>query len=341
MKSITIAADMYGCPNRCRHCWLSHMPNRKMEDGSDQWIVDCFRPFFEKIEFFSWLREPDYCDDYKYRWERDKRLSINTVPRRFELGSFWRLVRDPEYVRFLKEVGVSCVQLTLFGLQETTDRYIGRKGAFDELLKATEILIENEIRPRWQTFINQENKDEIVELLNLSETMKLKERVEAFGGTFKFFVHAGSCDGENRNLYPIRINNGEVPDVLIPYFLNYEENYSERELCEKLKNDHSSIILHNDKELVIYVANDYDLFFNFTHMKKEWKIGNLKTEPTEELVRSILDEDTPALRIARSISVGELVSKYGHFDSNKLFEVDDYKMHLLNSHLEKMAETEG
>lgn len=52
MKSITIAADMYGCPNRCRHCWLSHMPNRKMEDGADQWIVDRFRLYFEKIEFF-------------------------------------------------------------------------------------------------------------------------------------------------------------------------------------------------------------------------------------------------------------------------------------------------
>ena len=245
MKSITIAVDMYGCPNRCRHCWLSHMPNRKMEDGADQWIVDRFRPYFEKIEFFSWIREPDYCNDYRSRWERDKQLSVNTIPRRFELGSFWRIVRDPEYVRFLKEVGVNCVQLTLFGLQDTTDRYIGRKGAFNELLKATEILIDNEISPRWQTFINQENKNEIVELLRLSETMKLKERVEAFGGIFKFFVNVGSCDGENRKLYPTRITEGEAPDILIPYFLNYEDNYSEKELCDKLKDDESSMVPHN------------------------------------------------------------------------------------------------
>ena len=337
MKSVTIAADMYGCPNRCRHCWLSHMPNRKMEDGADQWIVDSFRPFFEKIEFFSWLREPDYCDDYKARWERDKQLSVNTVPRRFELASFWRIVRDPEYVRFLKEVGVKCVQLTLFGLRETTDRYIGRRGAFDELLRATEILVENGISPRWQAFINQENKDEIAELPGLSENMKLKERAEAFGGTFRFFVHAGSCDGENRKLYPIRINKGEVPEVLIPYFLNYGDNYSEKELCEKLKNDNSPKVPHNEKDIVIYVANDYDLFFNFTHMKKEWKIGNLKAEPTEELIRRILDEDIPALRTARGISVGELVSIYGNFDSYRLFEEDDYKMRLLNLHLEKKS----
>lgn len=340
MKSIAIAADMYGCPNRCRHCWLSHMPNRKMEDGADQWIVDSFKPFFEQIEFYSWLREPDYCDDYRARWERDKQLSVSTIPQRFELGSFWRLVRDPEYVRFLKELGVRCVQLTFFGLRETTDRYIGRKGAFDELLRATELLIENEISPRWQAFINRENKDEIVELLRLSESLKLKERVEAFGSSFRFFVHAGSCEGENRKLYPIRINKGEIPAVLIPYYLNYAENYAEKELCEKLRHDSLPMVPHNDQNPVIYVANDYDLFFNFTHMRKEWRIGNLKEDPIEELVRRIRTEDIPALKIARSITVAELVSRYGNPESNRLFEEQDYKIFLLNSHLEKLSESE-
>ena len=74
MKSITIAADMFGCPNRCRHCWLSHMPNVKMEDGADKWIVDSFKPYFDKIEFFSWLREPDFCDNYRELDEIDKTI---------------------------------------------------------------------------------------------------------------------------------------------------------------------------------------------------------------------------------------------------------------------------
>ena len=78
-------------------------------------------------------------------------LSVNAVPPRFELGSFWRLVRDPDYAGFLKEVGVNCVQRTFFGMEETTDRYVGRKGVF------------------------------------------------------RFFVYPGTCDGENRKLYPSRI----------------------------------------------------------------------------------------------------------------------------------------
>ena len=341
MKSLTLAVDLFGCPNRCLHCWLSHMPNRKMEDGADQWILDCFKPYFEKIEFFSWLREPDFCPDYRERWERDKQLSVNTVPRRFELGSFWRLARDPEYVLFLKKVGVKCVQRTLFGLKEKTDRYVGRKGAFEEILKATEVLIEHEISPRWQAFLNEENKDEIVALLGLVEELGLKERVEAFGGTFKFFVHAGSCDGENRRLYPIRIQKGHVPEELIPYFWDYAQNRAEKELCEKLKDDETCMVPHNDGEITVYVANDYDLFFNFTHMQKEWRIGNLKEDPMEELVRRILAEDIPALQRARGITVGELVSKYGNPESERLFEEEDYKMYLLNSYLSGADEEKG
>ena len=50
-KLLSLVVDMHGCPNRCRHCWLGHMPNIKMENGADQWIVDCFKPYFEKIGY--------------------------------------------------------------------------------------------------------------------------------------------------------------------------------------------------------------------------------------------------------------------------------------------------
>ena len=333
MPPLTIAVDLFGCPNRCKHCWLSHMPNRPMEEGADAWIVDQFKPYFDEIEFYSWLREPDYCDDYRARWERDKALCVNCVPERFELGSFWRLVRDPAYAPFLKEVGVECVQLTFFGLEDTTDRYIGRKGAFRELLQATEILIEHGIRPRWQTFINEENKDELVQLKALADTLGIPERTAKLGGEFKFFVHPGSCDGENRKLYPIRIQKDHIPEALIPYVLDYDETLSETELCEQLRDDDTCFVPHNEDRIVLYVSNTYDLFFNFTHMKPEWKIGNLKTDPTCELVRRVKEEDIPALNTARNITIGELVRRYGDPESLKAFEKEDYLMYLLNEHV--------
>ena len=334
---LNLAVDMYGCPNRCLHCWLSHMPNRIMEPGADEWIVRLFKPYFDRISFYSWIREPDFCPDYRERWERDKMLSVNAVPARFELASFWRLARDPEYAGFLKKLGINCVQLTFFGMEETTDRYTGRKGAFRELLKATEILLAHEISPRWQAFINEENKDELAELLRLSEESGLSRRCEAFGGAFRFFVHSGSCDGENRKLYPVRIIKEHIPEALIPYFLNYEQLHPEREWCEKWKDAPSHVVPHNSDSIVLYVANNYDLFFNFTHMRPEWKIGNLKTDPTEELIRRVMEEDIPALRAARTTTLGELVTRYGDPYSAKAFEKEDYQIYLLNTHLEQQT----
>ena len=47
-----------------------------MEEGADEWIVSRFRPYFDKITFFSWLREPyhseipvEYVPWTKYRDE--------------------------------------------------------------------------------------------------------------------------------------------------------------------------------------------------------------------------------------------------------------------------------
>lgn len=333
-KPLSLVVDMFGCPNRCKHCWIGHMPNRKMDEDSDIWIVDFFKPYFKNIEYYSWLREPDYCDDYRQRWERDKRISVGTQPQRFELASFWRIVRDPQYVKFLKEVGVKKVQLTFFGTEEMTDKYVGRKGAFNELIKASEILLENKIAPRWQAFINEENKNDIINLLRLADIMKLKEKCNEFGSEFKFIVHSGSCDGENRKLYGIRINKENIPSELLPYYLNYDNVLSEQECCRLLKNDSSRVVYHNSDRIVLNISNTYDIYFNFTHMTDVWRIGNLKNDDPDEIVRRIISEDIPALALARNISVGELTQKYGDFRSQKVFFIDDYKTYLLNAYLE-------
>ena len=337
MANLTLAVDLYGCPNRCRHCWLGHMPNRAMEDGADERIVAAFQPHFDSIAFYSWVREPDFCQDYRERWERDKALSVNAQPVRFELASFWRLARDEQYAPFLRDVGVRCVQLTFFGMEETTDRYIGRKGAFRELLRATDILLENGIAPRWQAFINEENRFEIVRLQEYARSMRLEERCRAAGGQFRFFTHEGSCDGENRRLYDIRIRKEHIPGELISVYHGYDSLLSEEECCALLANESEPFVYHNEGDIVLYIANDYGVYFNFTHMTPEWRVGDLRTDPPAELARRVLEEDTPALRLARQMPLRDLARRYGDPTSRRAFGLGDYKEYLLNRFLEERA----
>lgn len=321
-KSLCVCLDMYGCPNRCKHCWLGELPNNKLDDDSSNYIVNLFKPYFKDITFYSWLREPDFCSNYEERWINDNLLS-SIKPERFELASFYKLVRDPKYVKWLKSVGTKKVQLTFFGLEKTTDEFVGRKGAYQELLKASEILKENAIEPRWQIFIYETNKEEVVELLKLAKQKDIKE----------ILVHEGTCDGNNRKLYNIRINKSEIPDEVKEYFLDYQNILSEKECIEILKNDKTHYVPHNEDEIVLYMTSDLNVYFNFTNPSPTWKIGNIKDDNIDEIVRRAVEEDIPALNIARKITIEELVSKYGDNSSDRVFSLDDYKIYLLNNYL--------
>lgn len=329
IRKLNLVTDLYGCPNRCMHCWLGHMPNRKMEEDADLFIMDYFTPYAEKIAFYSWLREPDFCDNYAERWKRDLSISKNAVPERFELASFWRIVRDEAYISFLKSAGVNKVQLTFFGLEETQDRYIGRKGAFKELLKASELLKENGIVPRWQCFINEENKDEIIEIYHKAQ--KIREKCPKL----EFFVHEGTCDGENRKLYPIRIRKRNIPAELIPVYLRYDEVLTERECCEILQKDISVPKLPITDEITLNISNTYNVYYNFTHMTKPWIIGNLKKERPEILMPRIINGDTFALNALAETSWQKLTEQFGDFHSDRAFREDDYRMYLINSYLDR------
>ena len=332
-KKLIICADLFGCPNRCKHCYLGHNINRKMEDNADQFIVDFFKPFFDKIVFYSWAREPDYTDDYENRWIKDNEISVNSKPLRFELASFYRLARDTNYARFLNRVGVKVVQLSFFGLEESTDYYVGRKGAWNELFKAVEILLSSGIAPRFQVFINKDNSNEIIELLKITRKMKLKKRCESIGQEFKFFIHSGSCDGENFKLYPNRINKQDVPKALIPYYWKFDETYKESELIELLSNDDSTISFLIEDSITLYVSNNYDVYFNYTELTPKWCIGNLRRDTREKIIENILNQNVEAINVARKTPISSLVKRYGDKKSDKIFFKRDYIEYLLLKHL--------
>ena len=323
-KHLSICVDMYGCPNRCKHCWLGELPNKPFPNNYDEVIVNLFKKYFKNISFYSWLREPDYCPSYKQRWIMDNILS-SIKPERFELASFYRIVRDPTYVKWLKEVGTKKVQLTFFGLEKTTDSFVGRKGAYQELISASKILKENDIEPRWQIFIYETNKEEVVALLNIAKSMDIKEII----------VHEGSCDGNNRKLYDIRINKNNIPNEVKLYYLDYSNILSEKECVALLKNDKSYYLPHNEKDLVLYITSDLNVYFNFTNPSTSWKIGNIKEDDIDDIVRKAIEEDIPALTLAGSIKIKDLVKRYGNPVSDRVFSIEDYKMYLLNNYLEE------
>ena len=192
---VTVALDMYGCPNRCRHCWLGCEANPSLGWCDLRWVAKAFRghrdldahdPYFRRLKVMSWFREPDYADDYRELNRLEAELS-DGEPRRFELLSIWRLANDETYAHWAREIGTKVCQVSFFGLGRTQDWFHRRAGAFDDSLLATERLLEAGIIPRWQLFLTRRIIPELGELMRLVERLKLQERVEALGGEFTSF----------------------------------------------------------------------------------------------------------------------------------------------------------
>ena len=83
-KQIGLGFDMFGCPNRCRHCYLGELPNGHISEDEVRWVAGLFRsfmrqgedkPVFEKLWVSSCIREPDYCDDYRRLYDLEVELS--------------------------------------------------------------------------------------------------------------------------------------------------------------------------------------------------------------------------------------------------------------------------
>ncbi|MBN2076314.1 MAG: radical SAM protein [Dehalococcoidales bacterium] len=336
MKTAVIM-DMYGCPNRCRHCWLRHDRNADTPVEEFTWLAEQFKnyerdgkPFFEELTFNTWYREPDYADSYKELWELEKELSTGKVPR-FELASIWRLVRDKDYATWLKELGVEIVQLTLFGTEENTDYFRGRKAAYREHMQAIDILLENGMVPRIQIFPFSTTIDDINRLYRVLQDIKLEERVNALGKEFACFLNTVTPMGSGFYLEDIRLRKNDIAR-LPEYFIektvkhfNYDDiNASwmtEAEILPELLVDDNPLNHHSDR--AFYVDSEFNVYPNCGEIAEWWCLGNVKRDGVNIIMDNYLNRTCPGLRMNHEVPIRYFAAKYGDKIRDRICERSD------------------
>ena len=338
-KEITVCLDMYGCPNRCKHCWLGATPNGQMRVSDLEFTANEFRPFSDCFEIYDWYREPDFGANYQELRKLCRHLSDKQTEH-FELVSVWRLVRDNSYITWLSSLGLKAAQLTVFGDEVTTDYYTGRKGAYQEIVKAIDILIEHQISIRLQAFINQDNIDKLAYIENFIKELDLEARCQSFGGSFSFFLHQGSCDGENEKLYDIRVTPKELEKIheflknktlkhyakknLGDVFGKTEESWY-KELAES-----DSVASFVTDTPVFYIDRNFDVYPNITCPSPHWCLGNLKLHGAEAVLENYIENRSLAQHTRFTVPLGDIVKSQADRQSQRLFTRDDYIIFLLN-----------
>lgn len=345
-EELRVALDMGGCPNRCKHCWLGHDKNKVMQIDDLHLIYELFSPYSKKIGIYSWYREPDYLPNYQEIFEIETKLSDPELFERFELASFYRLNRDKKYAPWLKTLGIKKIQLTLFGMEPTTDFFVGRVGAFREIIKAAHILLDNGIIPRFQIFINKKNIEELPKVINLFKKEKFLEEAQKLNEKFEYFAHLGSVNGENLKNIAWRLTEKDlkkIPQELFEksaQYLNTKNPFgiSEKQLYQKFHNSKSHVIeflkLKSTKP-VFYINHKYNVYPNISNIQPWWKMGNCKKDKIIDIIARYQNDEIYALQISNQLTIKELVENVGNINGSWLFTEDDYLIYLLDLYCQK------
>lgn len=328
MKAAVIV-DMCGCPNRCRHCWLGHGTNRKMSIDDFLWVCGQFldyqkygHPFFERFLCMSWFREPDYADGYRELRRLEDNLSTVSIPKEVrELASAWRLARDETYAPWLKQVGTEKVQLTFFGTEKNTDYFSGRKGAFRDLMKSINVLLENDVVPRIQLFPFRTTVDDFIVLERIFRDIGLEQRVEYIGQEMVYFINTPTPLGRGYDLEEIGLRRTDLLRLPERFVEGTWKRYgkirgidtlwkTEAEWLDELQYEESP--LNDIPEIPAFmVTPDFDAYPNEGELASWWYLGNLKRDGVEYIVDSYERRKTPGLYLNRETPVSKLARKYG------------------------------
>ena len=334
MDYLSIMIDMAGCPNRCRHCWLGGHRNGNMTVDEFRDIAAQFKNWrdengegIREMAFFSWWREPDYRDDYRELWQLEQELSSPGRAERFELLSIWRLARDESYAKWAAAFNPKSCQISFFGMEENTDWGTRRKGAFADNLLATKRLLEVGIAPRWQLFVTKRGLPDFDQFLRLIYELDLHKRCEDIGQKFEVFIGGISPEGDGYDLEDIRIEESDITQIPAELISICREGIDllgqpEYILLESMQNDSSPPNLSANVRSISINA-DYDVYPNIAEPAEWWRLGNLKTDGVDKILKAYLNETTLGMKANREIPLSELAERYGNKTSKKMYHKDD------------------
>jgi hypothetical protein len=346
--TIGVAFDMFGCPSRCRHCWLDHQvaatPRTCMSEDHVRWAVGQFRAYrrpgeerapWQRLRVMTWIREPDYSDDYRRLRALEVELSDAPYDRgEMELLSVWRLARDPGYAHWGYEVGVRECQITFFGMEKATDWAVRRRGAFRDLLIATERLLAAGIRPRWQVIFTKALIPDLPGLIALAKGLRLRERCEALDGAFTFWMHTPSPDGAALDLEHLRPTDRDLERVPRAFLEQSEARIGgpigtpERVLLRRLRGESGPAIRSVEEAtsghpVSFYIAPDFDVYLTFTPVWPAYRLGNLKDDGVAAVLDAYEHDRTLGQQAMFHTPTGELARRYGRPYGRRLYDGGD------------------
>ena len=199
-------------------------------------------------------------------------------------------------------------------MEDTNDYFHGRKGAHHDLIVATDRLIDSEVVPRWQVYLNKLGIKELHEVLALADELNLWDRVQDLGETLN--IHAMTFDSAGNGFanHHLRLTAGDeqfIPSLLWEKTKNHFGDdcrlFTEAELVASIMDEGEGVCpMPKDHNLVFFLTSDWNVYPNFSEVAPWWKLGNLKTDPWGESLARYESSRPLGLRVMTTSTHREL-----------------------------------
>ncbi len=333
--TLSLAFDIHGCLAYCKHCWIGNVKHKTMDADDVFFLFDEIRKeqatksyYGMRLEYMAPdFREPHAGDDYKELYKRADERNACTLEaaKSFELLSLQRINEDPLYLPWIADRGIKRCQLKVFGLKEANDFFYGRYGAHEDLLRATELLLDHLIIPRFQVFLNKRGLKDLQGLFDLVDSLDLFSRVRALGEEFNLHCMTFSSDGRGFLNHALRIEKKDLhylPDRLLQYSKKHFGSFSlktESQRVQEILSQEERPVFSKDHWLWFYVTSDWSVYPNWMGIAPFFYLGNIKRDPWKVILDRYVSNEAPGLQRRSKSTSYELTRMHGDKKGERIF----------------------
>jgi hypothetical protein len=163
--------------------------------------------------------------------------------------------------------------------------------------------------------------------------MNLERRVRQLGHDFEVFVHPAAPDGEAFNIEHLRPTTAilsAIPEYLAEKTRQHHGAATLEECLGKAEQGWMDELLHDNEPHATYadtlafmVTPELDVFSNLGEPMPWWKLGNLRSEGIDRIMRHFENDEAPGLHANFHVPVSQLAQAYGRQDSKLLYTRGD------------------
>lgn len=332
VNAFSVGIHAMPCTNHCRHCWTQGSVNhRRVPAQQVFFVLEKLAQLQEDIPqlWFFLYDEPTTHPHFNEIMEHAAQLGL--IREQFFLptnGSILAAASDDMWER-LRKTGCECLQLTVYGLEQTHDAFAGRHGAFQNIIQTTQRAGKHGITWYIGIVLHPGN------ILELEETIAYMKSLDPCGsshvGWFPFLWQGRGRDADRIRSEEFARLPGEMRKrrpMLIEERAAIDRILSNAELSTRLASEPMCTLLtfHVDRKLRVYCGGACDsggIASAVPELRNAFYLGTLGDKGFTPFLEVYRNNPPPGIQLLNTVTWGELAEQYGDRTNDEIYYLND------------------